>query len=900
MVQRSQFTGSRLESPREHLKTFVDYCSTVKHNGVTQEYICMALFKFSLIGNARKWLHDLKENSLTSWNEVTEAFINKYSSPVQTADYRSKMMTFKERTDETLQESWDRFNELIRQCPHHGIEMGVLLHFFYHGLSKASRTALDAGAGGPIMKKSLEEVFDIIDDVVRNCENWNDDRRKCDKKGGRYDLEPIHALSSKFNALVTQLQRSNSIPPCPPSPQSPSSVMSCALSYDYCGSFEHPSSYCYPFDQPMEQVNAFNNASNQRFDPYSNTYNPSWGHNPRFSWKDDQTQGQSSNFQRAPPQNYQSHGSYQGQSFSSSQFQRPPPPQSFQNPPPGFQRPLLNAPPPQESNIEAMLKTFMTQVNQKFDSMATHNKIFETQIAQLSSSNASRVPGYLPPQGVSPDEIHQANDIVTRSGKNLVNSTTKSLTQGESEPIDESEPIVDTTIDEEEVVVSETMGFEVPKRVVPPYKPKFPFPSRFAGANLDDQFAKFQEVLKNLYVNIPFAAALRQMPTYAKFLKEILTKKRVVDVVETISLPESCSAIIQNKLPTKLKDPGSFSIPCAIGEIFIDKALCDLGASVSVMPFSIFQRLIVRELKPTQVSLQLVVRSVKLPLGKVEDVPMRVGKFFIPVDFVVLEMEDDPNVPIILGRPFLATAGAILDVRGCRLSLSVGDGKIEFQLNQIMRCPSHMDDCKRIDILDEIVNESMSMHMHSTNDVLEYVLVHDPNECNSTMETQEMLLAMDYEEPLVSVETTKEVSKLELKPLPSTLKYAYLDDASPVIVNAKLNDEEISKLLNVLRKHKKAIGYSIGDLKGISPDFRMHRIVLEEGHKPSIEPQRILNPNMREVVWKEVVKLLDAGIIYPILDSKWVSPVQVVPKKGGMTVIKNNNDELIPTTVVTG
>ncbi|XP_056686820.1 uncharacterized protein [Spinacia oleracea] len=243
-----------------------------------------------------------------------------------------------------------------------------------------------------------------------------------------------------------------------------------------------------------------------------------------------------------------------------------------------------------------MLKTFMTQVNQKFDSMATHNKMLETQIAQLSSSNASRVPGSLPPQGVSPGETHQANAIVTRSGKNLVNSTTKSPTQGESEPIDESEPIVDTTIFQREYVV-------------PPYKPKLPFPSGFAGANLDDQFAKFQEVLKNLYVNIPFAEALRQMPTYAKFLKEILTKKRVVDVVETITLPESCSAIIQNKLPTKLKDPGSFSIPCAIGELVIDKALCDLGASVSVMPFSIFQRLNVGELKPTQVSLQLADRS---------------------------------------------------------------------------------------------------------------------------------------------------------------------------------------------------------------------------------------------------------------------------------------------------
>ncbi|XP_057250066.1 uncharacterized protein LOC130591153 [Beta vulgaris subsp. vulgaris] len=113
-------------------------------------------------------------------------------------------------------------------------------------------------------------------------------------------------------------------------------------------------------------------------------------------------------------------------------------------------------------------------------------------------------------------------------------------------------------------------------------------------------------------------------------------------------------------------------------------------------------------------------------------------------------------------------------------------------------------------------------------------------------------------------------------------------------------NSQLSKLLVVLKNHKKAIGYSIDDLKGISPDFCMHRIHLEDDHKPCIQPQRRLNPNMQEVVKKEVMKLLDAGIIYPIADSKWVSPVQVVPKKGGMTVVKNEKNELIPTRTVTG
>jgi hypothetical protein len=127
-----------------------------------------------------------------------------------------------------------------------------------------------------------------------------------------------------------------------------------------------------------------------------------------------------------------------------------------------------------------------------------------------------------------------------------------------------------------------------------------------------------------------------------------------------------------------------------------------------------------------------------------------------------------------------------------------------------------------------------------------------------------------------------------------------LDKAYPVIVGAHLNTTQTAKLLHELRLHKKAIGYSIEDLKGLNPSLCMHRILLEEDHKPSREPQRRLNPNLREVVKKEVIKLLDAGIIYPISDSKWVSPVQVVPKKGGMTVVKNKNNELLPTRLVTG
>jgi hypothetical protein len=146
-----------------------------------------------------------------------------------------------------------------------------------------------------------------------------------------------------------------------------------------------------------------------------------------------------------------------------------------------------------------------------------------------------------------------------------------------------------------------------------------------------------------------------------------------------------------------------------------------------------------------------------------------------------------------------------------------------------------------------------------------------------------------------------EMPDIELKPLPKGLKYEFLgaDKMYPVIVSDELSPEEMDKLLNLLRKHKKAIGYSISDLKGISPAFCTHCIPLEEQCKPVIEPQRRLSHAMREVVKKEVIKLLDAKIIYPVPHSEWVSPVHCVPQKGGITIVKNEKDELIPQRIVT-
>ncbi|XP_078172833.1 uncharacterized protein LOC144566683 [Carex rostrata] len=183
---------------------------------------------------------------------------------------------------------------------------------------------------------------------------------------------------------------------------------------------------------------------------------------------------------------------------------------------------------------------------------------------------------------------------------------------------------------------------------IPPHKYAH-FPGRFKNEKTDKQFAKFLELMKQLHVNLPLTEVMTQMPVYTKFFKDILSNRRKLEEVQMVSLDTNSSAMVMNELPKKLDDPGKFSIPCSIGNVQFKRALCDLGASVSLMPKSVYDRLGVGELKPTRISLQLADQSVKLPLGVVEDLPIQIGKFFVPIDFVVVDMDEDTHTPLLLG-----------------------------------------------------------------------------------------------------------------------------------------------------------------------------------------------------------------------------------------------------------
>ena len=172
------------------------------------------------------------------------------------------------------------------------------------------------------------------------------------------------------------------------------------------------------------------------------------------------------------------------------------------------------------------------------------------------------------------------------------------------------------------------------------------------------------------------------MPNYAKFLKDILSKKKKIANEGLVRLTATCSIVIQKNLLAKMKDPDSFIIPCTIGKYEFKKALCDLSAIINLMSYLVLQRLSLGELTPTAITLQMVDRSMTQPEGVLEDVLVKVGKFVFPIDFVVMKMEEDTQVPLLLGKPFLETGATLIDVKKGELTLRVGNEVVHFNLNK--------------------------------------------------------------------------------------------------------------------------------------------------------------------------------------------------------------------------
>ncbi|CAM8986731.1 unnamed protein product [Rhodiola kirilowii] len=548
-------------------------------------------------------------------------------------------------------------------------------------MNKDSKSQMDTASGGAIMDLPASQGFKVIDKIATNSDRYQGfDHKKMAKpredSSNYVTKDQFGDLVKKMDSMISMVNALDVSKPENDKEKNPTQ-QSCFL----CSSTKHSNRACHDGKyEDDEDVCEERHYVNQQWNyapnpsPPTRNYKPPQKRMSNNSGFPSKPQGQNNyqgNYQRQGYGSNQNQGqnsySNQGQSSNQNQGQN-----NYQG---NYQRPYQAKPPMNDqgtshqqgqasSNTQdnammsmmAQMLENLKETNKRMEQLEAHNKMLENQVSQQAV--ALKHFGKLPSQS-DVNSTQHINAITLKSGKVLPTP------QGKPSPNDKE---IEAEVANKNSEVELQAPTEEEKKEEEPvltrhYVPRIPFPQRLYKGKLDAHFQRFLEMLKKLYVTLPFHEVITQNPTYAKFLKDIVSNRRVIEESSMVALNVECSAIVQSRMPKKMQDHGSFSIPISLGKIEIDRALCDLGASISLIPYSLFEKIDVGELHPTTISLKLADRSSRIPRGVLRDVPIKVGKFFIPVDFYVLEMDDEQETPvIILVDLFLTPLRRSLDV----------------------------------------------------------------------------------------------------------------------------------------------------------------------------------------------------------------------------------------------
>ncbi|GJW24819.1 reverse transcriptase domain-containing protein [Tanacetum coccineum] len=622
MMTSDQFFGLEKDNPHDHIRWFNKIPSTIKYKDVPNSAIKLMLFLFSLAGAARRWIEKEPPRSITN--------------------LRNEISNFEQRFGESFHEAWDCYKDLLRACPHHYFTELHQLDTFYNTLNPTDQDSLNSAAGGNLLERSTQDVLTIIENKskVRNSRNKSvvSQVKSSDGNSSSDIAKLTHVVNQQRSVVTTAmmaiLKQFQATPP-------PASVKAVEEICVTCGG-PHPYYQCLAADgntflEYRDNIQGYVAAAAGNYNQGNAGYRPP-----------------------APIQ--------QNQNVPLSELEK------FKK----MNDVNMKAMQAQINNVKNELRNEMQNSIQASMSNQTNElKNMMASFFQMNTASTSGT-GSLPSNTVA-NPKGELKAITTRSGL-VLDGPTVPIPPPFINP-EEDERVEETLTDPEHGEYTIKVPPPQVQKAKPPSQrnfvihqrdpryPHIPYPSRMNHEKQKEkdevQIHKFWQMFKQLHINISLADALILIPKYQKMLKSLLSNKEKLIELANTPLNENCSAVILKKLPEKLGDPGKFLIPCGFSELKC-KALADLGASINLMPLSVWKKLGLPELISTQMT----------PKGIARDVFVPVGKFTFPADFVIVDYESDPRVPLILGRPFLRTARALIDVHGEEMILRDGNERL--------------------------------------------------------------------------------------------------------------------------------------------------------------------------------------------------------------------------------
>nr|GEV59947.1 hypothetical protein [Tanacetum cinerariifolium] len=683
MMTTDQFFRLEKDNPHDHIRWFNKINSPIKYKDVPNSAIKLMLFPFSLAGASRRWLEKEPPHSIHNWEDLVSKFINEFFPHSRTINLHNEISNFQQRFDESFHEAWDRYKDLLRACPHHGFTELHQLDTFYNALNPADQDSLNAVAGGNLLERRTQYVLTIIENKCKVHNSRNklvvSQVKYCDANSSSEIAKLTHAVNQQTSAITTTmtaiLKQFQATPP-------PASVKAVEEIYVTCGG-AHPYYQCLAaggntFPLLRDNIQGYISAAAVNYNQGNSIYRPPGMANqirpPDFA----QPNVQNNQNRFGQPQ-----GFYHGNNFN--------PEQSYQASTQQNQIVPLNELEKVKRMNEANMKAMQTQIkmvknelinemkNSIQASLSNQTNEIKNMMACLFQMNTTSTSGLRSlPSNTIANPKGELKSITTQSGLVLVG------------------PIVPTPPPfinpEENEHVEETLT----NPDLSEYTIKVPPPP--------------------LHVNITLADALILMPKYQKMLKALLSNKDKLQELANTPLNKNCSAVFLKKLLEKLGDTGKFLISCGFSELKC-KALADLGASINLMLLSVWKKLGLPELISTRMTLELANRAICTPAGIARDVFDSIGKFTFPADFVIVDYESDPRVPLILGRPFLRTVRALIDVHGEEMILHDGDEKLTLNMRHDTSSYSNQPQKESINLINVFNNSSEDFleNLFSTN-----------------------------------------------------------------------------------------------------------------------------------------------------------------------------------------